>query len=95
MLEFDVDYSKEIRNRIKLSVAAYAYEYHDDPIMSDAEFDKLALQINKKTKTGNALLDTFFSTRFMPDTGMWIRKHPEQRKLEHLYKTYYKGKSNV
>ena len=51
MLEFDVDYSKEIRNRIKLSVAAYAYEYHDDSIMSDAEFDKLALQINKKTKT--------------------------------------------
>jgi len=95
MLEFDVDYSEEIRNRIKLSVAAYAYEVHDDTIMSDEDFDKLALRINKKTKTGNARLDNIFRLRFMTDTGMWIRKHPEPKKLEHLYKTYYKGKSNV
>ena len=31
--------NQEIRNRIRLSVAAYAYEYKDDPIMSDDEFD--------------------------------------------------------
>ena len=31
--------NQEIRNRIRLSVAAYAYEYKDDPVMSDASFD--------------------------------------------------------
>ena len=34
--------NQEIRNRIRISVAAYAYEYKDDPIMSDENFDKLA-----------------------------------------------------
>ena len=36
----------EVRNRIRLSVAAYAYEYKDDPIMSDDEFDALSNKIN-------------------------------------------------
>ena len=95
MLQFDVDYSKEIRNRIKLSVAAYAYEYKDDSIMSDADFDALSLEINPKDKTGNRKIDNFFKKHFQPDTGMWIRFHPEKQKLEYIYKTYYKGKSNV
>jgi hypothetical protein len=30
---------REVWRRIRLSVAAYAYEYLDEPIMSDAEFD--------------------------------------------------------
>ena len=50
-------YSKEIRNRIILSVAAYAYEFKGDSIMSDHEFDELSLKINPKEKTGNDLLD--------------------------------------
>ena len=82
--------NQEIRNRIRLSVAAYAYEYMDDPIMSDTDFDALALKINVNEKTGNRKLDNFFKKHFMPDTGMWIHKHPEKEKLKYIYKEYYK-----
>jgi hypothetical protein len=82
--------NQEIRNRIILAVAAYAYEYMDDPIMSDTEFDQLALKINPNEKTGNRKLDNFFKKHFMPDTGMWIHKHPEKEKLKFIYKEYYK-----
>ena len=46
--------NQEIRNRIRLSVAAYAYEYKDDPIMSDDDFDKLAKKnVIHKNKASN------------------------------------------
>ena len=85
-----MEINQEIRNRIRLSVAAYAYEYMDDAIMSDTEFDALALKINVNEKTGNRKLDNFFKEHFMPDTGMWIHKHPEKEKLKFIYKEYYK-----
>ena len=83
--------NQEIRNRIKLSVAAYAYEFMGDSIMSDHEYDELSLKINPNEKTGNDVMDKFFKTQFQPDTGMWIRSHPEIKKLEYLYKKYYKN----
>ena len=92
MLPFDVQFSSEIKNRIKLSVAAYAYEYKDDPIMSDAEFDSLSLKINPGEKTGNKKMDNFFKKHFQPDTGMWIRNHPQKPQLDYLYETYYRKK---
>ena len=84
--------NQEIRNRIRLSVAAYAYEYKDDPIMSDDDFDKLAKKINPEEKTGNRKLDNFFKKEFATDTGMWIHKHPERNKLEQIYLNYFKKK---
>ena len=92
MLPFDIQFSLEIKNRIKLSVAAYAYEYRDDPIMSDAAFDALSLDINPDEKTGNKKMDNFFKKHFQPDTGMWIRKHPQKSHLDYLYETYYRKK---
>lgn len=86
--------NQEIRNRIRLSVAAWAYEFKDDPIMSDNEFDSLAKNINPNEKTGNRKLDNFFKKHFMPDTGMWIHKHPERKKLRYIYETYYRGEKN-
>ena len=83
--------NQEIRNRILLSVAAWAYEFKDDPIMSDDQFDSLAKSINPNEKTGNRKLDNFFKKHFETDTGMWIHKHPERRKLAHIYETYYRG----
>lgn len=80
----------ERRHRIRLSVAAYAYEFHSDPIMSDAEFDELSLKINKNIKTGNKVLDKFFVQNFDSCTGMWIHHHPEKQKLEWLYRNVYK-----
>ena len=82
--------NQEIRNRIKLSVAAYAYEFLGDSIMSDHEYDQLSLQINPQEETGNNKMDEFFKKHFQPDTGMWIRIHPEVDKLNYLYKKYYK-----
>ena len=82
--------NQEIRNRIKLSVAAYAYEFVGDSIMSDHEYDELSRKINPNEKTGNDMMDKFFQTQFQPDTGMWGRGHPEVKKLEYLYKKYYK-----
>jgi predicted small secreted protein len=83
-------FSKEIRNRIKLSVAAYAYEYLGETIMSDHEFDELSLQINPNEETGNKKMDEFFKNQFAPHTGMWIRTHPEVEKLHEIYQKYYK-----
>jgi hypothetical protein len=82
--------NQEIRNRIRLSVAAYAYEIDNNEIMSDSEFDKLAYSINVKEKTGNRKLDNFFRKHFKPDTGMWIHSHPEKNKIQALYEKYYK-----
>ena len=82
--------NQEIRNRILVSVAAYAYEYLNAPIMSDAEFDALAQQIDVTQKTGNKKLDDFFKNNFNADTGLWIHKHPEKTRLKYLYDNYYK-----
>lgn len=82
--------SCERRYRIRLSVAAYAYEFMDDPVLTDEEFDNLAKKINVNIKTGNDKLDKFFKEEFSADTGMWIHKHPEKEKLKNLYKEYYK-----
>lgn len=83
--------NQEIRNRIKLSIAAYAYEFLGESIMTDHEYDELSLKINPNEKTGNDMMDEFFKTQFQPDTGMWIRSHPEIKKLEYLYNKYYKS----
>ena len=79
----------ERRNRIKLSVAAFAYEVVGQSIMSDAEFDTLARAIRPHVATGKSNLDAFFLSQFSPDTGMWIHKHPELAKIESLYYRHY------
>jgi hypothetical protein len=81
---------KERRLRIQLSVAAYAYEYCDTSIISDAEFDKMCMQVNLMVDTGNKVCDNYFKRHFNASTGQWIRKHPELKKIAKLYTTYYK-----
>jgi len=83
-------FNREIRNRILVSVAAYAYEYLNAPIMSDSEFDALAQKIDLTQDTGNKKLDDFFKNNFNADTGLWIHKHPEKTRLKYLYEEYYK-----
>ena len=82
--------NQEIKNRIRISVAAYAYEYLDAPIMCDGDFDALSQLIDTKNKTGNEMLDKFFEKHFVADSGMWIHKHPEKEKLKYLYERFYK-----
>ena len=82
--------SDQIRLRIRLSVAAYAYEICNDSIMSDSEFDRQCLLIDPSIETGNAKLDKFFKEEFDPSTGQWIHKHPELNGIVRIYKNYYK-----
>lgn len=82
-----------IRSRIRVSLAAFAYEMYDKSLISDSEYDKLSkiVYANRHIKTGDSRLDIFFSGEVSPDTGMWVRKHPELAKLESLYKRLYCG----
>ena len=82
--------NEEIKNRIRIAIAAWAYEYANDPIMSDSDYDELSRKIDLSKKTGNELMDKFFEESFHPDTGMWIHEHPELDKLQALYEKYYK-----
>ncbi|UFS66933.1 hypothetical protein LO749_20785 [Paracoccus denitrificans] len=82
----------ERRNRILLSVASWAYEMHDDAIMSDARFDALCLTIRPDVRTGNRKLDNFFRKHFDPSTGQWVHKHPDKRGLERAYRRLAAGR---
>jgi len=59
--------------------------------MSDHDFDELSMKINPDIETGNKMMDDFFKKHFEPHTGMWVRKHPEIKKLHYLYSNYFKG----
>lgn len=80
---------KEVRRRIILSVAAYAYEIKNESIMADAEFDEQCLLVDVNEKTGNRKLDNFFKNHFDASTGQWIHKHPELKKIQQIYEKYY------
>ncbi len=79
----------ETRRRIRLAIAAYAYEILDRPIMEDDEFDQLAQSIQRQQGTCHPLVDEFFAAQFSPMTGMWIHDHPELAKIKALYQTHY------
>ena len=81
---------KQIRLRIQLSVAAYAYEMCDESIMSDSDFDQKCLLVDPSIETGNKKMDKFFKEEFNPSTGQWIHKHPELSGIIAIYKNFYK-----
>lgn len=81
----------EVRNRIQLSVATYAYELRDSPIMVDLDWDRLAQGINPRLGTCHPLVDEFFAGQFSPMTGVWIHEHPELDKIKRLFDRYYVG----
>lgn len=83
----------ETRKRIKLSVAAYAYEFLSTQLMSDSEFDALAYSIDLKIDTRRPELDAWFRRNFEPHTGMWIYGHPEKSKLLVIAKNVINSKS--
>ena len=82
---------KQRRIRILLSLYAYAYEFKARSIVSDADYDRLALLVDTSISTGNKKLDNFFKKEYNPYTGQWIHKHPEKDKLEALYTQYDLG----
>ena len=83
----------ETRRRIKLSVYAYAYEFMDDSLVDDAEFDRLSQEIDLTINTGNEEMDSFFAREFIADSGMWIRRHPNLERVKEIYENFYKDKT--
>ena len=83
----------ETRKRIRVSVAACAYEVFDTSIISDFEFDELAKSIDLSINTRRPDLDQWFRKNFDPSTGMWIRTHPEFKRLQQL--TLYLIRKNI
>jgi hypothetical protein len=79
----------EVRKRIGIAVAAYAYEIANTPIMTDDQFDWAAEQINRRMGTCHPILDEFFATQFSPMTGMWIHQHPELDGIKRTFTHYY------
>lgn len=77
--------------RIRLSIAAFAYEFDATSIISDAEFDKLCLEVDTSIATARPDLDKWFKRNFNSATGMWIRGHPELKKIEALYTKHWRG----
>lgn len=75
--------------RIRLSLAAYAYELENRTIMSDAAFDQMCLEVDPAVTTGNPRLDRFFAEAFDPSTGVWIHKHPELDRVRDLLHRFY------
>lgn len=86
MSDWGSEVEVERRNRIRLTLAAYAYEFDNNSIMSDAEFDELSKSIRPEIKTGMKKHDEFFRKEFDPNTGMWIRKHPFLSRVAATYK---------
>lgn len=79
----------EVRLRIHLSVATYAYEIVDNSILSDTQWDRMAQQINPKLGTCHPIIDEFFASEFSPMTGMWIHNHPELDGIKRIYERHH------
>jgi len=64
---------------------AYAYEFMGESLVSDAQYDEVSLKIRPQMSTGHEVLDEFFRTQFTPDSGMWIRWHPDLVAVDNAY----------
>lgn len=78
----------ERRTRIRLSVAAYAYEIQHSPIMSDVEFDALAQKSDPQIITGR--FDAWWKENFNTYTGSWIYSHPDLLGVAKIYHSFFK-----
>lgn len=83
------NYCKQTRLRIKVSIAAYAYEVLNESIMSDGDYDRLAKRIDPAKLTGNAVMDEFFRKHYAPHTGLWIHNHPNKLGLQNILYRYF------
>lgn len=79
-----VEVDEERKRRIRLSIAAYAYEVLHENFMSDSEYDKESSLVDLSKSTGNKILDKFFQENFDPSTGLWIYSHPDLKRIHEL-----------
>ena len=83
--------SEEKRKRIRLALYAYAYEVHNNSLVSDSTYDLLSRSVNLDVSTDRPDLDLWFKNNYSKDTGMWIYNHPELHKIKSLYKRITNG----
>lgn len=76
--------SLETRKRIRVAVAAWAYEVLDVSIMTDAEFDELAKSIDLSIDTRRPDLDKWYRKNFKSYTGSWVHGHPDRVRLNQI-----------
>jgi hypothetical protein len=91
-LGYTPEIDRETRNRIRLSLAAYTYEYLDQVIMTDGEFDKLCGEIDLSVNTRRPDLDIWFRKNFDSSTGQWIHNHPELGRIAEIATQMLKNK---
>lgn len=75
----------EIKLRIDVAVAAYAYEFENVSLVDDAKFDAMCRAVRPELSTGNERLDTFFRDEFQPHTGQWVHKHRDIPGLRRIF----------
>ena len=88
----EVEYCKETHRRIRLSVAAYAYEFESDPIMSDGDFDEMCSKVDLSVNTSRPDMDKWFRENFDKSTGQGIHTHPELNRIQQLYEKHYRSR---
>lgn len=67
----------ETHRRMRLLIAAFAYERLNISIMSDHEFDMECLKVDLSIDTGNPRWDSWWRDNFDPSTGQWVHRHPD------------------
>lgn len=79
--------SRVRRCRIRVAVAAWAYENNHRPTMSDSEYDALCqyVHVTRNVATGSHRIDRFFQRSFDPDSGLWVHRHPDPDGLSTIY----------
>jgi NAD-dependent DNA ligase len=70
------------RLRIRLAICAYAYECLDEPLVPDHVYDEMSRRVDPSIETGHPVMDEFFRAAFEPNSGAWVRRHPEIDALE-------------
>lgn len=76
----------ETKRRIFLTMCAYAYEFLNESLTDDANFDEECRLVDLAIDTSRPDLDAWWRANFDPSTGMWIRNHPELDKCGALVK---------
>ncbi|NQZ19989.1 MAG: hypothetical protein HRT44_12145 [Bdellovibrionales bacterium] len=70
--------------RIRLAVLSYAYEFLDQSLIPDPEYDELAKQVDTSIPTDRPDLDEWFKENYSEYTGSWVHRHPEIERIAEI-----------
>lgn len=70
--------------RIKVALAAYAYEILNTSVISDSQYDHYSSLINIAQSTDNKELDLWFKNNYTKESGMWIHRYLNKERLHNM-----------